>query len=51
MWLFLLVDAASLSERNINLSKQVGAPTVPSAVIECQFCYWTRHLCHLWSVI
>jgi hypothetical protein len=32
-------------------SKQVGAPTVPSAVIKCQFYYWSYHVIHVIHVI
>jgi hypothetical protein len=31
--------------------KQVGALTVLSSDIECQFCYCSCHLCHSWSIM
>jgi hypothetical protein len=39
-------------------TKQVGAPTVPSTIIKCQFCYWSnvsfvniyRSICHFMSL-
>jgi hypothetical protein len=31
----------------LHKNKQLGAPTVPSALIKCQFCYWSYQVIHV----